>query len=201
MGEATEEAAPTTFELEDFDPETGHRHDCRPVVPDWSHMPNEDELLDAVLAVAKDPPSACDCAAELYATAARRLDPSAVIDKIRPIDGDNILLIRGAEPGFGPGSFGDILLDELIGWIRGRGLPGSIRQHLPLIIILPRSQSLEVLDETEMNRAGWIRKPDGFLDEFNAQVIDAGGGIVNLLVDRDTKNYPSDGARVRVIVG
>ena len=35
-------------------------------------------------------------------------------------------------------------------------------------------------------------------DEFTAVVLDAGGGEVRLLVDRDTENYPPVGARVHV---
>lgn len=35
---------------------------------------------------------------------------------------------------------------------------------------------------------------------FKAKVIDAGGGHVTLLVDRDTENYPKLGARAQVTV-
>ena len=35
---------------------------------------------------------------------------------------------------------------------------------------------------------------------FRAMVIDAGGGEVRLLVDRDTQEYPEDGARVLVVL-
>jgi hypothetical protein len=35
---------------------------------------------------------------------------------------------------------------------------------------------------------------------FGATVLDAGGGLVQLVVDRDTTEYPSVGAAVRVTV-
>lgn len=130
-----------TFELADFEPETGHRHVCP------SRLGADETFMTP----------RCDCAAELYAVAAARLDPSAVIEKIRPIDGDNILVVRGAEPGHGPESFGDQLVQELVRWARARGLTGPVAQLVPLVLILPASQSIEVLDEKQMGEHGWVR--------------------------------------------
>ena len=43
------------------------------------------------------------------------------------------------------------------------------------------------------------RTPLPLFAPFNATVIDAGGGVVELLVDRDTYEYPMGGVHVAVL--
>lgn len=133
-------------ELPDFEPSDGHRHDC----------PRRD--APAFAAALQRNLTACDCAAELYALAARAEEAIHLkLENLGPMDGRHVLVARG-KISTSPGSFGEDLLKELVRMATARGLEGPAAPHVPLVIVLPdEGQKLELLDEKDMESHGWFR--------------------------------------------
>lgn len=129
-------------ELPDFEPTTGHRHGCVAVTP----------LTPSL--------RACDCAAELYALAARAEEAIHLkLENLGPMDGRHVLVARG-KISTSPGSFGEDLLKELVRMATARGLEGPAAPHVPLVVVIPdEGQALELLDEAQMREHGWYRSP------------------------------------------
>lgn len=133
-------------ELPDFEPSDGHRHDCqRRDAPTFAAMAQRNL-------------TACDCAAELYALAARAEEAIHLkLENLGPMDGRHVLVARG-DISAGSESFGALLLRELGRMATARGLTGPAAPHVPLVVCIPNEgQALELLDEKDMESHGWFR--------------------------------------------
>lgn len=175
MVEGTEESS--AFELEGFDPETGHRHDCRRLDSALNDKGFSEEKCERCGWVMGHPPLncqndntphlfpsqlRCDCAGQLYAIAAARVSFAMTVEKLGPIDGDHVLVVHGKFPIDEDKSFGDVLVEELVRLARARGAEGPIARHVPLVVCLAeKDQSISVLGEKEMNKNGWYRRGMG----------------------------------------
>lgn len=73
--------------------------------------------------------------------------------KLGPVTGGQILILRGCT--FEGGA--ESLLDELVASARARGLTGDAAEHVPMVVCLEEGATLELLDETGMRAAGWVR--------------------------------------------
>lgn len=136
-------------ELPDFESSDGHRHDC----------PRRD--APAVAAMSQRNLTACDCAAELYALAARAEEAIHLkLENLGPMDGRHVLVARGNIISADSEGFGALLLRELGRMASARGLTGPAAPHVPLVVCLrDEGQALELLDEQAMREHGWYRSP------------------------------------------
>lgn len=71
----------------------------------------------------------------------------------------SILLLTGDFDGELLDALSQAVLDHWVGILEDDGHVDSIAGKVPLIVALGGGQSLEVLDEVEMRKAGWVRVP------------------------------------------